>query len=83
MAVGVVTICWSAWANSIAVPNRSAGTRASARCNARSAASGTLGRTRRTLGTGSTKRLATMACGVGPVYGASPASISYSTQPRL
>ncbi len=75
-AVGVVTSCWSAWASSNAVENRSAGTSASARWSAKSAASGTLGRPRRTLGTGSLKRLATMACAVGPVYGASPASIS-------
>ena len=66
----------SARAKSPAVAKRSAATGASARWIAWSTPSGTLGRTRRTLGTGSISRLAMIACAVGPVYGASPASIS-------
>ena len=58
------------------MPNRSAATGASARWIAWSTASGTLGRIRRTLGTGSISRLAMIACAVGPVNGGSPASIS-------
>lgn len=41
-----------------------------------SIASGTLGRNRRTLGAGSANRFAITAWAVGPVNGASPASIS-------
>jgi hypothetical protein len=44
--------------------------------------SGTFGRSRRTLGTGSANRFMMIACAVGPVYGTSPASISYRTAPR-
>ncbi len=76
-----VTQGWIARANSAALPNRSAGTGASARRIAWSNSSGTLGRPRRTLGTGSVKRLPITACAVGPVKGGSPASISYSTPP--
>ena len=47
----------------------------------RSTASGTLGRAFRTLSTGSVNRFMMMTCAVGPVYGGSPASSSYSTQP--
>ena len=49
---------------------------------ASSTAAGTFGRTARTLGGGSVRRLAAIACAVGPVHGASPASISYSTDAR-
>ena len=59
-------------ANSAVVANRSAGTDASARWIDWSIASGTLGRTRRTLGTGSMNRFAMTTCAVGPVYGGSP-----------
>ena len=43
---------------------------------AASTSSGTALRMRRTEGIGSAKVLAMTACAVGPVYGASPASIS-------
>ena len=66
----------SARANSAAVAKRSAGTKASARLMAWSTASGTAGRTRRTLGTSPAMRLAITACAVGPVCGGSPASSS-------
>ena len=49
--------------------------------SARSTGAGTVSRTVRTDGTGFVIRLAMIACAVGPVYGGSPASISYSTQP--
>jgi hypothetical protein len=58
---------WSARAKSPALANRSAATGARARWIAWSIVSGTLGRTRRTLGTGSVSRFAIMACTVGPV----------------
>ena len=48
-----------------------------------STGSGTLGRTARTLGAGSVSRFTIIACAVAPVNGGSPASISYSTAPRL
>ena len=73
----------SAWANCAAVANRSAAIGASARRIAWSTGSGTLGRTDRTLGGGSVRRFTIIACAVAPVNGASPASISYSTAPRL
>ena len=66
----------SASANAPADANRSAGTLASARMTACSTATGTVGRRRRTRGTGSVNRLAITAWAVGPVYGGSPASIS-------
>ncbi len=47
---------------------------------AASTASGT-SRVVRTLGIGDTNRFAMIACGVTPVKGGSPVSISYSTQP--
>src|SRR5262249_5755593 len=76
-AAGVAdTADWSARANSAAVANRSAGTGASARWMARSTPTGTLGRPRRTLGTGSVNRFMIIAWEVGPVYGGSPAIIS-------
>ena len=56
--------------------NRSAGTGASARRIAWSTASGTLGRTARTLGGGSVSRFTMIAWAVAPVNGGSPASIS-------
>jgi hypothetical protein len=43
---------------------------------ASSTAGGTVGREARTPGAGSERRLAMIAWAVGPVYGASPASIS-------
>ncbi len=61
--------------NSAALPNRSAGVRASARASTCSSAGGT-SRTAPRCGTGSVKRLAITAWGVGPVKGGSPASIS-------
>ncbi len=70
----------SASANSAAVGYRSTGVRASARVTAASTASGT-SRVVRTLGIGDTNRLAMMACGVMPVKGGSPVSISNRTQP--
>ena len=42
---------------------------------------GTVSRTRSTLGVGSVSLRAVIAWTVGPAYGGSPASISYSTQP--
>ena len=69
------TMARSASANSAAVGKRSTGVRASARVTASSTASGT-SRVARTLGIGETNRLAMIACGVGPVNGGSPVSIS-------
>jgi hypothetical protein len=68
--------------NSAAVANRSAGTSASAFCTAVSTAGGTVGRKRLSGGAGWMNRFATTACGVGPVKGGSPASISWSTHPN-
>ena len=82
VAAAVVTpdaVTCSAWANCAAVANRSAGTGARAFRIASSTAGGTVGRAARTLGGGSVSRLAMIAWAVGPVNGASPASISYST----
>src|SRR2546425_7229271 len=62
--------------------NRSAGAFASALLTAFSTAGDTW-RTVLMCGMGSVKRLAMMACAVGPVYGGSPASISYNTLARL
>ena len=73
----------SASANSVAVVNRSAGIFSSAFITACSTARGTACRTVRNAGTGSSEWRARTACGVGPVNGGPPASISYSTQPRL
>lgn len=61
------------------VANRSAGIGASARRIASSTAPGTVGRSTRTLGGALVARRAAIACAVGPVHGASPASISYVT----
>ena len=66
----------SASEKSAAVAKRSAGTLARAFTTAHSRASGTVPRTLRTLRTGSVNCRAMMACGVGPVNGASPTSIS-------
>ena len=66
----------SASANSPHEANRSAGAGDNARRIASSTAAGTVGRTRRTDGTSPEKRLAMMACAVGPVNGGSPASSS-------
>ena len=73
----------SARVNSAAVVNRSAGATARARLIACSTASGTPWRRVRTCGSGSSIRLAITACGVRPLYGTSPVSISYKTQPML
>ena len=82
-AVGVAPVVvaagWSERPNSPAVPNRSAGSGASARRIASSTASGTVARPRRTLGGASVSRFIATACADGPVNGASPASISYTT----
>src|SRR5256886_865685 len=75
--------CTSADAISAAVANRSAGALASAFWRACATASETVSRKVRTCGIGSLNRLAMMAWAVGPLYGGSPARISYSTQPRL
>ncbi len=71
----------SAAANCAAVVNRSAGVRASALVSAASTPAGTVSRTTEIRGNGSLSFFARIACGVGPVYGVSPLSISYSTQP--
>jgi hypothetical protein len=63
-------------ANSAAVGKRSAGDFAIARDTACSTGSGTVSRDRRSGGTWSTKRLTMIACGVLPVKGGTPASIS-------
>ena len=66
----------SAWANCTADGYRSAGDLASAVVTTRSRLAGTVSRTCRS-GRGDSDRLRTMiACGVGPVNGGSPASIS-------
>ena len=57
----------SACANKAALPNRSAGTGASAFRIAWSTLSGTVGRTDRTLGTGSVSRFTSIAWVVAPV----------------
>ena len=81
--MGSVALEESAWANSAGVENRSAGLLASAFRSACATEPGTEGRTRVTLGTSPVRRLAMSDCAVGAVYGGSPASISYSTVPRL
>ncbi len=73
----------SAWANSSALPNRSAGALARAFMSARSRVSGTSGRVLHTEGDGSANCFIMIACGLGPVNGGRPASISYSTHARL
>ncbi len=73
----------SARANSAAVANRSAGALASARATAWDTPSGTVSRTSRSGRGVSMSRRAMIACAVGAVNGGSPASISYSTMPRL
>jgi len=75
----------SGWANaaakSAAVTHRSAGVRASALASAASTPGGTVSRTTEIRGSGSLSFLAITICGVSPMYGGSPPSISYSTQP--
>jgi hypothetical protein len=66
----------SARANSSAVPNRSAGTLASARSIAYLTGGGTVARTVCSEGTGSIACRAMIDCAVGPVNGGCPASIS-------
>src|SRR5215207_10404108 len=80
---GVATPSVSSPANAPTEGNRSAGTLASARTIARATAGGTVSRSRRTDGTGSTSRFERIEYGVAPAYGTSPASISNSTQARL
>ena len=58
-----------------------AGTGARAFLTATSMAAGASGRSRRKDGAEVASRFAMTACGVGPVNGGSPASISYRTQP--
>ena len=72
----------SAAANSPTLAKRSAGVRARARVTAISTPAGTA-RSVVSFGSGSLNRLAMIACAVGPVYGGSPASISYTTHARL
>jgi hypothetical protein len=72
----------SAAAKSAVDGNRSAGDLASARVTAASRPAGTSRNVPR-WGRGSLSRLAMIACAVGPMYGGSPASISYSTHARL
>jgi hypothetical protein len=69
--------------NSCAVVKRSFGSFASARVSACSTVSGTSGRRERIAGRLASTCCAITACGVGPVNGGAPFSISYSTQPRL
>ena len=80
---GVAPAGLSAWANWAAVANRSAGSFASALMTACSTQGGTASRTERSGGTGSVKHFTMIAWAVGPVNGVRPASISYSTHPRL
>ncbi len=71
----------SASRNCAAVANRSAGTLASALRIGCSTASGTVSLAVRRAGGGSNVFRAKIACGLVPVNGGSPASISYATQP--
>ncbi len=73
----------SAFTNSSGVRKRSAGVVARALATARAMAGGTAGRTMRADDGGSSDFFAMIACGVDAVNGGSPASISYSTHPRL
>ena len=80
----VIVLGWiSAAMKSAAVANRSAGAFASARVTACSTQSGTVSRTVRRRGTGPAACRARIAPADHPVNGGSPASISYSTHPRL
>src|SRR2546422_10555269 len=80
--VGRVEPAVSAATKAPAVENRSAGAFPSAFVTAASTVDGTC-RTVLRCGIGSVSRLAMMAWAVGPVYGGSPASISYNTHARL
>jgi hypothetical protein len=71
----------SALANSAAVPKRCSGFFASAASIACSTATGASGRRLRNGGGGSRTCLANNSCGVAPVKGVEPVSISCSTQP--
>ena len=71
----------SAWANSAAVPNRSAGSFSSAVSTAVSTCGGMVWRCGRSGRGLSVTTRATIACAVEPVNGGSPVSISYSTAP--
>ena len=73
--VGAV-VALSAAANSAAVANRSAGNFSSAVSTAASTAGGTLRRSSQGGRGSSVSTLETIACGVGPVNGGSPSSIS-------
>ncbi len=70
-------------AKSAAVGNRSAGAFASTRVTACSSQPGTVSRTVRRRGTGSSACRARIAWADQPVKGRSPASTSYSTHPKL
>src|SRR5262245_43738441 len=72
----------NAAAKAAEVAKRSAGADASALAIAASTDDGIWGRNTRTDGTGPVSCLAMTACGVGPLNGGSPVSISYSTHPR-
>jgi hypothetical protein len=72
----------SALAKSTTVSNRSAGTFASARRTTASSVGVTVSRATLAEGGGWPNCLAMIACAVGPENGGSPASISYSMQPR-
>lgn len=79
---GVTPTGFRASANSLAVANRSAGVLAIARLITSAISRGTASRITVTLGTSAVRCWCTMLSTVGPVNGAWPASISYSTQPR-
>jgi hypothetical protein len=72
----------SAAAKSAALVNRSAGNLESAFVIAAATCAGTVSRCVVTGGAFSVITLATIACAVLPVYGGSPANISYSIAPR-
>ncbi len=74
--VDIATDTVSACAKCDAVANRAAGVLASAFWMAESSHSGTSSRCARTLGTGSVKSRAMMACIVGPTNGGVPLIIS-------
>ena len=67
--------------NSLAEPQRSAGSFCSAVRIAASTPGDTVGRLGRSAGTCSVSTFATIACELGPVNGGSPASISYAMAP--
>ena len=75
--------CRSAAVMALMSGKRSAGSIAIARMTTSSSAFDTSGRTFPTWGRGAVMFRATTDCAVPPEKGATPASISYSTQPRL